>query len=339
MSIAITPPDEAARLAAQERSDAQAKPTGALGRLEELGAWVAACQGQCPPRPLTDVRVVVFAGDHGVAASGVSAYPAEVTPAMVHGILAGGAGVNALASTVGASVEVLDLGVRGLAGVPARVSRFRVGPSRPIDAEDALTADEFERAWDAGDAVAAEAASSGADLVIAGDLGIGNTTPAAALVAAALGLPADRVAGRGTGIDDDAWRRKVAVIDAALARVAADAGPQDLLRALGSADIVAATAFMAGAAKRGVPLVIDGLIASAEALLAELCQPGTAAWLVAGHRSPEPGCAFAQDRLGLSPILDLGMRLGEGTGAVIAVGVLHGAVAALRDVALLSDLT
>ena len=335
----IAPPDPSVLAAARSLSDAQAKPTGALGRLEELAAWVAACQGVCPPRPLADVRVVVFAGDHEVAASGVSAYPAEVTPAMVHGILAGGAGVNALARAVGASVAVYDLGVRQLDGVPAEVQRFRVGPARAIQREDALTERELETALDAGDTIAAEAIAEGAELLIAGDLGIGNTTPAAALLAASLDLRGADVAGRGTGIDDATLATKIALIDAALDRVgdrAAD--PMQRLAALGSADIAAAVGFISGAVRRGVPVLVDGLIASVEALIADELHPGARAWMVAGHRSTEPGCELAQTHLGLDPILDLQMRLGEGSGAVLAVGVLHGAIAALREVTLLADL-
>lgn len=335
----IAPPDQTVHAAAHALSDAQAKPVGALGRLEELAAWVAACQGECPPRPLTDVRVVVFAGDHGVAASGVSAYPAEVTPAMVHGILAGGAGVNALARAVGASVTVYDFGVRVLEGVPEEVQRFRIGPARPIHLEDALTESELAAALDAGDTIAAEAIAEGAQLLIAGDLGIGNTTPSAALLAASLDLRGADVAGRGTGIDDAALAGKIALIDAALARVGDRASdPLQRLAALGSADIAAAVGFISGAVRRGVPVVVDGLIASVEALLADELHPGARAWMVAGHRSTEPGCELAQTHLGLDPVLDLGMRLGEGSGAVLAVGVLHAAVAALREVSLLADL-
>ena len=335
----IPPPDQTVHAAAHALSDAQAKPVGALGRLEELAAWVAACQGECPPRPLTDVRVVVFAGDHGVAASGVSAYPAEVTPAMVHGILAGGAGVNALARAVGASVTVYDFGVRVLEGVPEEVQRFRIGPARPIHLEDALTESELAAALDAGDTIAAEAIAEGAQLLIAGDLGIGNTTPSAALLAASLDLRGADVAGRGTGIDDKKLAGKVAVIDQALDRIGDRArDPRQRLAALGSADIAAAVGFISGAVRRGVPVVVDGLIASVEALLADELYPGSRAWMVAGHRSTEPGCELAQTHLGLTPILDLQMRLGEGSGAVLSVGVLKAAVAALREVTLLADL-
>ncbi len=336
---AIQPPNPDVRAEAHALSDAQAKPQGALGRLESLAAWVAACQGECPPRPLTDVRVVVFAGDHDVAAAGVSAYPAEVTPAMVHGILAGRAGVNALARSVGATVSVHDLGVRSLQGVPDAVRRFHVGPARAIHVEDALTPDELERALAAGDTIAAEAVEAGAQLLIAGDLGIGNTTPAAALVAASLDLRGADVAGRGTGLDDESLARKAALLDEALSRVGDRAiDPRQRLAALGSADIAAAVGFMTGTVRRGVPLVVDGLIASAEAVLADELVPGARYWMVAGHRSTEPGCALAQMHLGLEPILDLGMRLGEGSGAVLSVGVLNAAIAALREVALLSEI-
>lgn len=339
MTNTVTAPDPTIRAAAQSRSDAQAKPTGALGRLEELGAWLAACQGEDPPRPLKDVRVAVFAGDHGVAACGVSAYPTQVTVAMVHGIVAGVAGINALARSVGASVTVHDLGVDGLIGVPDEVRRFHVRPARPISDEDALTLDELDAALAAGDQIAAEAIAEGAQLLIAGDLGIGNTTPSAALVAATLGLRGGDVAGSGTGVDAAGLARKADAIDAALDRVggrAADA--RQRLAALGSADIAAAVGFMIGAVTRGVPVVVDGLIASAEALMAEELAPGASAWMVAGHVSTEPGCALAQRRLGLRPILDLGMRLGEGTGAVLAVPVLEASGAALREIAALADL-
>lgn len=340
MTNPVTAPDPSLRAAAHARSDAQAKPLGALGRLETLGAWLAACQGVNPPAPLTDVRVVVFAGDHGVAARGVSAYPTAVTLAMVHGILDGHAGISALARSVGATVSLYDLGVDGLTGVPEEVTRFHVHPARPISDEDALTADELQAALAAGDQIAAEAIADGAQLLIAGDLGIGNTTPSAALVAATLGLRGGDVAGSGTGVDAAGLARKADAINAALDRVgdrAAD--PLQRLAALGSADIAAATGFMMGAARRGIPVVVDGLIASAEALMAEELAPGASAWMVAGHVSTEPSCALAQRRLHLAPILDLEMRLGEGTGAVLAVPILEASGAALRDIAALADLS
>ncbi|MFZ0530255.1 MAG: nicotinate-nucleotide--dimethylbenzimidazole phosphoribosyltransferase, partial [Propionicimonas sp.] len=217
----LTAPSEAAYAAARQLSDGQAKPLGALGELEELAAWVAATQGVCPPRQLDDVRVVVFAGDHGIAADGVSAYPAAITPAMVYGIAGGHAGVSALAAANQVSVAIYDLGVAvDFPDLPAEVSRFKVRRSSgAIHLTDALTRAEVEQALAAGDRIAAEQVADGAQLLIAGDLGIGNTTIAAALIAATLGVPAAAVTGRGTGIDDSALVHKTALIEAALARV------------------------------------------------------------------------------------------------------------------------
>ncbi|MCW5950768.1 MAG: nicotinate-nucleotide--dimethylbenzimidazole phosphoribosyltransferase [Propionibacteriaceae bacterium] len=339
----IAPLDPAIVAAARQLSDGQAKPLGALGGLEEFGAWLAGCQRMCPPRQLDDVRVVVFAGDHGVAASGVSAYPSSVTPAMVRGISAGVAGVSALATVNRVAVQVYDLGVDAeFPDLDAEVTRFKMRRgSGSIDVENALSRTEAEAALAAGDLIAAEQIAGGAQLLIAGDLGIGNTTVAAALIAATYGLPAAAVTGRGTGIDDAALAHKAAVIDAALARArAADlvADPVDRLVALGSADIAAAVGFMLGAARRGVPVLLDGLIAVAEAVVAASIDPVVVQWLQAGHRSTEPGQSVALERLGLVPLLDLRMRLGEGSGAVVAVPILRAAVAALRDIAQLADL-
>lgn len=337
----VKAPSNEAYAAARQRSDGQAKPLGALGQLEELSAWVAACQGECPPRQLDDIRVVVFAGDHGVAADGVSAYPVEITPAMVYGIAGGHAGVSALALANGVQVSIYDLGVAvDFPDLPEEISRFKVRQSSgAIQLTDAITRVEAEAALAAGDQIAAEQVAAGAQLLIAGDLGIGNTTIAAALIAASLGVPAAAVAGHGTGIDEGTYQHKVALIQAALDRVGERvADPVERLAALGSADFAAAVGFIAGAARRGVPVLVDGVIAAAEALIAEDLAPGTKAWLWAGHRSTEPGQALALDRLGLKPLVDFSMRLGEGTGAVMAVPIVRAAVAALNDIAQLSDL-
>lgn len=339
-TVPLTPPDADVIAAARRWSDGQAKPLGALGRLEELGAWLAGCQGVCPPRQLDDVRVVVFAGDHGVAASGVSAYPAAITPAMVRGIAGGVAGVSALGRQNGVTVQVYDLGVDAdFPDLDPEVGRYKVRRgSGSIDVEDALTLAEVERALAAGDELAERNAD--ADLLIAGDLGIGNTTVAAALIAATYGLPASAVTGRGTGIDDAALAHKTEVIDAALARTGERAAdPLQRLAALGSADMAAAVGYLLGAARRGVPVLLDGVIAVSEAVVAASIDPGVVAWLQAGHRSTERGQSVALTRLGLEPLVDLGLRLGEGTGAVVAVPVLRAAVAALNDIAQLSDLT
>lgn len=341
-STPVQAPSNPAYAAARELSDGQAKPLGALGDLETLAAWVAACQGQCPPRQLDDVRVVVFAGDHGVAQDGVSAYPAEITPAMVYGIAGGHAGVSALAAANDVKVAIYDLGVAvDFPDLPPEISRFKVRRSSgAIHLTDALTREEAEQAIAAGDLIAAEQVADGAQLLIAGDLGIGNTTIAAALIAASLGVPAAAVTGRGTGIDEGTLVHKTALVEAALARAGERvADPVERLAAIGSADFAAAVGFISGAARRGVPVLLDGVIAAAEALVAEDLAPGTKAWLQAGHRSTEPGQALALDRLGLKPLVDFSMRLGEGSGAVLAVPMVRSAVAALTGIAQLADLT
>lgn len=338
---AITPPSAAARAAAEERLAGLATPAGALGRLGDLGVWVAAVQGVCPPEPLDNIRAVIFAGDHGVSDHGVSAYSKAVTPAMVHSFLLGKAGVSALAAQHGVSVRVLDLGVDDdLAGVDPAVQAYKVRKgSGAIHLEDALTLGEVEQALAAGAAIADEEIAAGAQLLISGDMGIGNTTPAAALIAASLGLPAAEVTGTGTGVDADGLARKIEVVQAALDRAGARADdPVECLAALGSADLAASAAFMVRAADRGVPVLLDGLISVAAGLMAERLAPGAAVWFAAGHRSTEPAQAFALDKLGLAPLLDVSMRLGEGSGAMAAVPLLRSSVTLLRDVALLADI-
>jgi nicotinate-nucleotide--dimethylbenzimidazole phosphoribosyltransferase len=338
-AIDIPLPDPRAHEEALSRLDALVKPLGALGRLEELAAWLSAAHGVVPPRPLDDVRVVVFAGDHGV--SGVSAYPREITAAMVRVFLAGKSGVNVLARQVGARVRVLDIAVDDdLSDVPddVRAHKIRRG-SGSIDVTDALSQGEAERAFDAGRAVADAEIDAGADLLIPGDMGIGNTTVAAALVAACLGLPAEDVVGTGTGVDDAGRAHKVTVVEAALAR-AGDrvSDPFSLLTALGSACAAATAGFLVQGAARGVPVLLDGVFSGAAALVARDIAPDAARWWLAGHRSTEPSQAFALKALGLEPILDLHLRLGEGSGAVQAVTTLRAARAIIADMGLLADL-
>ncbi|MFT4083724.1 MAG: nicotinate-nucleotide--dimethylbenzimidazole phosphoribosyltransferase, partial [Nocardioides sp.] len=247
--MTLTPSDAAVRSRAAERLAALATPPGALGRLGDLALWLAAAQGTCPPEPVQNVRLVIFAGDHGVATHGVSAFPPAITGAMVRTFLAGKAGVSALANAHGVAVRVLDIGVDEEfadldAAARTRLQQHKVRRgSGAIHLEDALTAEQTEQALAAGAAVAAEEIAAGAGLLISGDMGIGNTTPAAALVAAGLGLPAGEVTGRGTGIDDAAWRHKSAVVEAALRR-AGDrvADPRQCLQALASADLAATSA-------------------------------------------------------------------------------------------------
>lgn len=332
----IVAPDEQAHRQAVARHDQLLKPPGSLGRLEELGVWLAGCQGVCPPRPPERARVVVFAGDHGVARRGVSAYPPEVTAQAVTAFLAGTGAVNALAAAVGASVRVLDIAVDSdPTQRPVAVTRYRVrrGSGR-IDAADGLSADEVEAAVGAGRAVADEEVDTGADLLVAGDMGIGNTTPAAVLVAALTGTEPVAVVGRGSGIDDAGWIRKAGVIRDALYRTRGIRDdPLALLRVAGGADVAAIAGFLAQAAVRRTPVVLDGVVVGAAALLAERFAPGARAWWVAGHRSKEPAHDIALAELGLVPLLELDLRLGEGTGALAALPLLHMASRVLAEMA------
>jgi nicotinate-nucleotide--dimethylbenzimidazole phosphoribosyltransferase len=336
----IPVPDAVARADARTRLDGLVKPLGSLGRLEDLAAWLSAAHGCVPPRELADVRVVVFAGDHGVALSGVSAYPREITAAMVRVFLAGKSGVNVLAALAGAQVRVVDIAVDDeLDGVPAEVVAHKIRRSSgSIDIEDALAPGEAERAFEAGRAIANAELDSGADLLIPGDMGIGNTTVCAALVAASLGLPAEDVVGTGTGVDEAGLAHKVQVVQAALARVGSVSDPFELLTKLGSACVAATAGFLVQTAVRGVPVLLDGVFSGAAALVAREIAPGSEQWWLAGHRSTEPSQAYALKALGLEPILDFGLRLGEGSGAVQAVATLRAARAIIADMGLLSDL-
>ncbi|ORV12677.1 nicotinate-nucleotide--dimethylbenzimidazole phosphoribosyltransferase [Mycobacterium celatum] len=328
----VSPPDAASAAAARARQDTLTKPTGALGRLEDLSVWVAACQGHCPPRQFERARVVVFAGDHGVARSGVSAYPPEVTAQMVTNIDGGGAAINALADVAGATVRVADI------AVDAEPASEHIGAhkvrraSGNIAVEDALTDAETTAAIDAGRRIADEEVDAGADLLIAGDMGIGNTTAATVLVAALTDTEPVAAVGYGTGLDDAGWMRKTAAVRDALFRArTVKSDPIGLLRCCGGADLAAMAGFCAQAALRRTPLLLDGLAVTAAALIAERLAPGARQWWQAGHRSPEPAHALALAALDLDPILDLRMRLGEGTGATLALSVLRAAVAALSS--------
>ena len=316
----VPPLDEAAMAAAYDRQQSLTKPAGALGKLEGLSVWLAGVQGECPPRPLARRRLVVFAGDHGVAALGVSAYPAEVTAQMVANMAAGGAACSVLA-------RLYDVGVR--------VEDVSVGtPSGPISVGPAVPLDVAEEAFARGAAVADEEVDAGADVLIAGDMGIGNSTVAAALVCAVTGAEPVAAVGRGTGVDDAGWSRKVAVVRDALARAGwAGGSPVSLLSELGGADVAAMTGFLVQAARRRTPVVLDGVVPSACALVASLVEPDFVRYAVAGTRSTEPAQRAALDALGLEPLLDLGLRLGEGTGALLALPLLDAAVATLREMA------
>jgi len=330
----LTRPDEAARMDATARQGTLTKPPGSLGRLEELSVWVSACQGTCPPKQFERARIVVFAGDHGVTASGVSAFPSEVTGQMVANFAVGGAAINALAQVAGAGVRVVDIAVDTEALTPAiGAHKVRRG-SGNISVEDAMTPEEAVAAVAAGRAIADDEVDSGTDLLIAGDMGIGNTTAATTLVAALTGTEPVAVVGRGTGIDDAGWGRKTAAVRDALFRARdVRADPVALLAVCGGADLAAMAGFLAQAAVRRTPVLLDGVVVTAAALVANQMARGARDWWQAGHLSTEPAHRIALQRLQLDPILDLGMRLGEGSGAAVALPILRAAVATLADMA------
>ncbi|OXR44060.1 Nicotinate-nucleotide--dimethylbenzimidazole phosphoribosyltransferase [Nocardia cerradoensis] len=327
----VAAPDARIRAEAEQRQLQLTKPAGALGRLETLGNWVAACQGQCPPHQFRRARVVVFAGDHGVARHGVSAYPSEVTAQMVANFLAGGAAVNALARLADATVRVVDIAVD--ADTDPSVSTHKIRRSSgAIDREDALTEAELYAALAAGRAIADEEIDGGADLLIAGDMGIGNTTPATVLIATLTDTEPVVAIGRGTGVDDAGWMRKASAIRDAMWRARPHRqDPFALLRIAGGADFAATAGYLAQAAARRTPVILDGVVVTAAALIAEMLAPGAKRWWVAGHRSTEPAHPLALAKLELEPLVELDMRLGEGSGAVSALPLLRAAIAALSE--------
>jgi nicotinate-nucleotide--dimethylbenzimidazole phosphoribosyltransferase len=333
-AAAGAPLDDEAADAARDRWASRAKPPGSLGRLEDLGAHLAAVTGRCPPAVPARPAVAVFAGDHGVARDGVTAWPQEVTAFMVAGFAAGGAAVHAFARTVGASVDVVDVGVAGdLGGLTGiRHHKVRAGTAS-LASGPAMTVDEATAALAVGAAVADDLVAAGADLLIGGDMGIGNTTPSACLVAAFTGRPAAAVTGFGAGLPADRLDHKRAVIEGALERVRGERDPLALLAELGGLEIAALAGFHVAAAAARVPFVVDGVIAGAALLVADALAPGTAARAIAGHRSCEPAASVLLEHLRLVPLLDLELRLGEGTGAVLAVPLVQAAARALAEMA------
>ena len=320
-------PDAAAAEAARSRQARLTKPPGSLGRLEDLAVRIAGIAGNSVPE-LGPGVAFVMAADHGVAAAGVSAYPREVTAAMVLNFLAGGAAVNALAAFAGFRVSVTDCGVASDLG-PAtglRIRRVRPGTD-DITRGPAMSRDEARRSVEIGIEVFEEEFESGPfGLAAAGEMGIGNTTPASAIVAALTGRPPREVTGRGTGVDDRGLERKVAAVERALAVNRPDpSDPLDVLSKVGGFEIGAMAGVFLAAAARRIPVLVDGFISAAAALIARGLCPRAAEYMIAGHQSVEPGQAAALGLMGLTPVLDLGMRLGEGTGAVLAAAVCRAA--------------
>ncbi|WHU48990.1 nicotinate-nucleotide--dimethylbenzimidazole phosphoribosyltransferase [Gordonia sp. L191] len=334
---AIDLPDEQVAEAARARQLKLTKPPGSLGRLEEIGVWISACQGVCPPRPIEMPTVVVFAGDHGVAQGGVSAFPPEVTAQMVANIAAGGAAVNVLARRCGASVRVADIAVDADTG--PEVSAYKVRrSSNDLRVTDALTIDEARRGLAAGRAIVDDLVDSGADLLIAGDMGIGNTTPAAIIIGTLARREPVEVVGRGTGIDDVGWMRKTAAIRDGMRRGRRHrSDPLALIAAVGGADLAAMAGFLAQAAVRRTPVILDGVVVTAAALIAVEMAPGATRWWLAGHRSVEPAHAIALEYLDLEPLHTYSMRLGEGTGALSALPTVLSAVDIMTSMSTFAD--
>jgi nicotinate-nucleotide--dimethylbenzimidazole phosphoribosyltransferase len=307
---------------------------GSLGRLEDLAAqWVAIRRGA--PLGVLKKAVYVFAADHGITAEGVSAYPAEVTRQMVLNFLAGGAAVNVLARLHQASVHVVDVGVDADMSGHAGLLQHKVRRgSRNMMHEPAMSQEEVAVALSTGSTLAEDAFAQGVDLLAVGEMGIGNTTAASVMTAALTGAPAGLVTGRGTGVDDAAYEKKCAVVAAVLERhFGSPAEPREVLRCAGGLEIAAMTGMILGAARRQIAIVMDGFIATAAAAVACAMEPGTRAYLFAGHQSQEPGHRALLNHLEMEPILDLHMRLGEGTGAVLAMPVLESAMRLYQEMA------
>jgi len=332
---AIHPVDADAVAAARARQETLTKPSGSMGALEELGNRLCGIYGACPSPLPEPVAIAVFAGDHGVHAQGVSPWPQEVTVQMVANITGGGAVINALARQVGASVTVVDVGVA--AELPARdgfVDRKVAAGTSDLSQGPAMTTDQALAAIDAGRRTAHDLIDAGHRLLVTGDLGIGNTTPSAALVAVFTDSDAADVTGRGAGSDDAMLHRKVAVVRAGISHNGASMErPLEALAAVGGYEHAALTGFLLAAASRRTPVVLDGVIACSSALVARaLCRDVTA-YLIAGHRSEESGASVAMEALGLVPLIDHRLRLGEGSGAALAVPAVQAAARILREVA------
>jgi nicotinate-nucleotide--dimethylbenzimidazole phosphoribosyltransferase len=330
----ILPLDEAAMAAAETRQGQLTKPPQALGRLESLSIRLAGITGKAQPS-LARKAVAVMAGDHGVCREGVSAFPSEVTPQMVYNFVAGGAAINVLSRHVGARVVVTDVGVAADLSACAGIRHCKVCPGTANMAEGpAMTRTDAVRALETGIALVEEEAARGLDLIGTGEMGIGNTTPSSAIIAALTGLPVARVTGRGTGITEAGLALKIKVIERALAvNVPNPQDPIDVLAKVGGLEIAALAGVYLGAAAHRIPVVMDGFISGAAALVAARLCRGVVDYILPSHLSVEVGHQVVFAELGLTPLFDLEMRLGEGTGAVLAMTLLDAAAKILSEMA------
>jgi nicotinate-nucleotide--dimethylbenzimidazole phosphoribosyltransferase len=335
-SLLQAPLDVDAQRRAEQHQLRLTKPPGSLGRLEAVGAQLAGIAATVPPPLPRPATIAVFAGDHGVHAQAVSPWPQEVTAQMVGNFLAGGAAINVLARQAGADVVVVDVGVASeLPDVPDLLARKVRAGTADLAVGPAMTIDDARRALDAGAEVAARLVDGGARCLVTGDMGIANTTPASALIAALIDRPASEVTGRGTGIDDDRLRRKTALVAAAADRARRRHGEDALaiLAEVGGLEHAAVAGFVVGATALQVPVVVDGVISASALLVASRLVPGVAHGVIAGHRSVEPGASAVLSELGLQPLIDLGLRLGEGTGAALALPLVEAGARVLTEMA------
>ena len=330
----VAPLDERAVAAALARHDRLTKPPGSLGRLEALGARLAGLAGVCPPPVPAPAVVAVFAADHGVVAAGVTPWPQDVTAQMVANFVHGGAAINAIAGQVGATVHVVDVGVASDVSEYPKVEHRKVrAGTADLSTGPAMSDAEARAALDVGASVANMLVDEGARLLVTGEMGIGNTTASAAIIAALTGADAATVTGRGTGIDDAMLEHKRAVVAGAVARTTDARDPVSLLAEIGGLEIAALAGYVVAGAARNLPVVVDGVIALAGVLVADALVPGVRDRCIAGHRSTEPGATVALAHLGLEPLLELDLRLGEGTGACLAVPIVQGAARVLNEMA------
>jgi nicotinate-nucleotide--dimethylbenzimidazole phosphoribosyltransferase len=328
----IRPLDPSVARAAQAMLDSKAKPRGSLGRLERLAVQLAAIAGTVRPEPVRGA-IVVAAADHGYAEEGVSAYPQEVTRQMLANFAAGGAAVSVLARAVGAEVIVVDAGViTPLDDERIRAVRIGAGTANATEGP-AMTREQALRAIDAGSVLADELAADGVNAIVLGDMGIGNTTAAGAIHAELLGVAATEVCGPGTGLDDEGVRRKAGVVARARAANPTPADALDVLAALGGFEIAVLTGTALGAAANRIAVVLDGFIVCAAALVAARVAPTATEYMIAAHLSTEPGHALGLHALGLDPLLDLELRLGEGSGGALALPLLQAARSILVEMA------
>lgn len=330
----IEPVNEAWYETAQKHLDNLTKPLGSLGRLEEFARRLVAITEN--PRPILDKKVILtFAGDHGVVDEGVSAYPKEVTPQMVFNIVAGGAAINVLSRHAGSDVVVVDIGVdHDFGKVEGLVDRKVMRGTRNFAKGPAMSRDEATKCIECGIELAHACAQRGYGMIGTGEMGIGNTTPSSAIVAVLTGSPVAEVTGRGTGISDDALLRKARIIEDAIRLNKPEPKDAiDVLSKVGGTEIGGIAGLVLGAASRRIPVVVDGFISTAGALIAYTIEPSVKDYMFAAHHSVERGHRIALEAMGLAPILDLGMRLGEGTGAALAMLLIEGGLKIYREMA------